>query len=290
MPHHEHELTKNVAELRALGYDFAAFHLTLEELGVRPGTEALAEFTELLHTSHQLTVRSLEQLTALATGPFPAIPGSNLALDALSGGVACASAASTELARAISDIAYDSTPRPRSPTIKIDAAAIRLARHQQAAPLLHGQLASAADHVDVAATVFHYLATTIAQDIGHDDAVQNNHRPEVPQELTPGQVRALRTLALGEGRWEMTDEDSGHMLITTKDGSTVTNAAVHHLLALKLISAGPGALHEGQALTLTRAGEQTLAHHTSPTTTRTPLPALNAAPAPTAASARGAHR
>ncbi len=282
MPHHE--LTKSVAELRALGDDFVAFHSTLEGLAVRPGTEALAGFTELLHTSHELTVRALEQLTALATGPFPAIPGSNLTLDALSGAVACSSAAGTDLARAISDIPFESTPRPPSPIIRIDAAAIRLARHQHAAPLLDEHLASAADHIDVAATAVHYLATTIAQDIGQVDAAHKKHPPQPPEELTSEQFQALRAFALGEGRWEKSHENSGQIFITTKDGSKVTNATVYQLLDRKLISADLGPLHEGQALSPTPAGERALAHHSSRTATCTQPPARKAAPA------RGARR
>ncbi|WP_162684078.1 hypothetical protein [Streptomyces populi] len=77
----------------------------------------------------------------------------------------------------------------------LDDAAMRQARHAEAAPLLADSLTTAAHHLELCTTCCHYTASGIVRDLkDHPE-----HRPPLPQ-LTDAQYAALGKIAQGGAR------------------------------------------------------------------------------------------
>jgi hypothetical protein len=268
------DLTLQITELRTLGKDFEAFHLRLNALEYQPGADAHEQISPLLLESQQLTARTLQQLTALTNGPYTQLPGSRYGLESLSAVVAGTALASADLACALSDNPYEGTNFAGSPPM--EEAAVRRARHQEAAPLMAKRVADAVYQFDVAATACHYLASGAAKRIEEARAAAQQERKKAPEHLSSRQFDALRALALGGGQRWSSLRPTGTIRIITQDRTRVTNATFESLLDRRLVTYDNPNLMNGQAITVTAEGHRALAHHafSSPATAVSPARAV----------------
>ncbi|MFC9131398.1 hypothetical protein ACFT4A_31795 [Streptomyces sp. NPDC057099] len=157
-------MTAEVDRLRHLGSDFEALLGEIRSLTLAPGTDARQQLTRKVVATHELVQRAMERLAALDGSQFTAVPGSRPTMEALASVVEAASVAASDLARALLANPLEGAPFPGPPA---DEAAVRRARHAQAAPAMAEHLADAAHQIDLAHTGCSYLANGITRDLKH---------------------------------------------------------------------------------------------------------------------------
>ncbi|MFC4612894.1 hypothetical protein ACFO9E_34875 [Streptomyces maoxianensis] len=140
------------------------------------------------------------------------MPGSRASLETLGEVVASASVAASQLARAVADNPLEAAVFAGGPPL--DDAAMRRARHTEAAPLLAESLTTAAHHLDLCATCCHYTASGITRDLKEHP----EHRPPLPQ-LTDAQYTALEKIAQGGAR--RYERRGGSRSVLAGDGKTI---------------------------------------------------------------------
>ncbi|MCZ4103063.1 hypothetical protein [Streptomyces sp. H39-C1] len=186
------------------------------------------------------------------------MPGSRSSLEALSEVVASACFAASQLARAVADNPLEATTFAGGPPS--DDAALRQARHAEAAPLLAENLATAAHHLKLCATCCHYTASGITRDLQRT-ASTSAGRP-VPHRLSDTQYQALRSLA--QGGATMQTRGRGSTMVCTPDLTVITIATFQSLDKRGLLhldtSVPP---YKGRSITVTPEGHHALAHHSA---------------------------
>ncbi|MFI2204605.1 hypothetical protein ACH47Z_28235 [Streptomyces sp. NPDC020192] len=219
---------------------------------------------------HELIGRTLQRLAALDGSQYTAVPGSRSCLETLSSAVATASLAAADLANAVADNPLEGADFAGGPPL--DDAAVRKARHAEAAPRLAEALADAAHDLDLCATSCLYTASGIIRDLTEHP----EHRPPLPQ-LTPAQHTALEKIAQG-GASLSRSLRGGRESVQAGDGSTI-HAKPFHVLAENRLIRVQGTSLLVRDVTITTAGRLALA-------TQQPGRAPTTAPAkaPTAAT------
>ncbi|MFC9502750.1 hypothetical protein [Streptomyces sp. NPDC057002] len=157
-------MTAEVGRLRHLGSDFEVLLGEIRSLTLAPGTDARQQLTRRVVATHDPVQRAMERLAALDGSQYTAVPGSRPTMEALASVVDAASVAASDLARALLANPLEGAPFPGPPT---DEAAVRRARHAQAAPAMAEHLADAAHQIDLAHTGCSYLANGITRDLKH---------------------------------------------------------------------------------------------------------------------------
>ncbi|MFE1199579.1 hypothetical protein ACFW6E_43895 [Streptomyces olivaceoviridis] len=219
---------------------------------------------------HELTGRTLQQLTVLDGSQYTVVPGSRASLKCLSTVVEAACLAALDLAEAVADNPLNAVGFAGEPLLD-DAA--RQDRNARARSRLTDILADAAHQLDVCATGCHYTVSGITRDL----MSHPQHMPPLPQ-LTRGQYTALEKIAQGGARFWRSLR-GGRETVRAGDGSTIHSKPFHVLAKNRLVRVQErDSSLGGQDVTVTAAGWLVLDTQGS---TRTPA----AAPARTVSSA-----
>ncbi|MFG2592288.1 hypothetical protein [Streptomyces sp. NPDC048438] len=193
--------------------------------------------------------RSLVRLSVLDGSQYTAVPGSRVSLETLSGIIASASIAASQLARAIGDNPLDGADFAVGPPT--DEESLRQTRHTEAAPVLAKSLATAAQHLELSATCWQYTASAIVRDLTEHP----EHRPDLP-ELSPAQYAVLERIARG-GAWRYVTRKN-LVRITDSDGRTIHPKPFDMLGKERLIRVARTSGYVGQDVVVTAAGRLAL--------------------------------
>ncbi|MFI7102731.1 hypothetical protein ACIBK8_25620 [Streptomyces sp. NPDC050161] len=247
----EFTLPHQAAQLRHLAEEFTGVRAQVRDLRYTPGTDALHQIGALILQTQYLASQAVTQLAALTETPYTTVPGSRGDLEALASVVVSASAAGTNLGRALHANAYD-------------AAHDRDVDHQAAHAELMQILRLAGGRLDRGAAECSRLADKI-------DLHLAIFAPAAPPRLTAEQYAALQALAAGA---EMHLTHRGRdVRITTQGDTRVTVETIEALAELGLVHQDTSTmLHHGQQITITAEGHRALAHHTSRTGPAAPPP------------------
>ncbi|MFF5438880.1 hypothetical protein [Streptomyces achromogenes] len=227
---------------------------------------------------HELTGRTLQQLTLLDGSQYTVVPGSRVSLKCLSTTVEAACMSALSLAGAVADSPLDAAGFSGDPAL--DAAA-RQVQHASARARLTDILADAAHHLDACATGCQYAATGIIRDL----TLHPQHMPSLPK-LTRGQYTALEEIAQGGARFWRSLR-GGRESVRAGDGSTIPSKPFRLLAKNRLVRVQErNSSLGGQDVTVTAAGLLVLdTQRSSRTSSSAP-----ARPAPSAASTAGRRR
>ncbi|MFI9423416.1 hypothetical protein ACIG54_07595 [Streptomyces achromogenes] len=227
---------------------------------------------------HELTGRTLRQLTVLDGSQYTVVPGSRTSLKTLSTVVEAACLAALDLAEAVADNPLEAAGFSGEPSLD-DAA--RQARDAKIRAGLSDVLADAVHQLDVCATGCHYTVSGIIRDLTR----YPQHMPPLPQ-LTRGQYTALEEIAQGGARfWRSLRGD--RETVRAGDGSAIPIKPFHLLAKIRLVRVQErDPALGGQDVTVTAAGLLALDTQRPSRTD----PATPARPAPSAASTAGRRR
>ncbi|MGW2955507.1 hypothetical protein [Streptomyces eurythermus] len=227
---------------------------------------------------HELTGRTLHQLTVLDGSQYTAVPGSRTSLKTLSTVVEAACLAALDLAEAVADNPLEAAGFAGEPSL--DNAA-RQARNAKIRAGLSDILADAVHHLDACATGCHYTVSGIIRDLTRHP----QHMPPLPQ-LTSGQYTALEKIAQGGARFWRSLR-GGRETVRAGDGSAIPIKPFHLLAKNRLVRVQErDSALGGQDVTVTAAGLLVL---DTQRPSRTP-PSAPARPAPSATSTAGRRR
>ncbi|MFI6808141.1 hypothetical protein ACIBO6_24525 [Streptomyces luteogriseus] len=248
-------LQAEIARLRQLGSDFEDLHSEISSLTLTPRTDARQQLTSKIVSTNALVHRAMECLAALDGSQYTAVPGSCPSLEALASVVLAASLAASDLALALEANPLEGAPFPGP---SADEAAVRKARHAEAAPTMAEHLANAAHQLDLAHTGCYYLASGITRDL-KQQAEQNQTTPAL--KITDSQHAVLTRLSQGGGTRYVISRH-GVLKAIDKDRATVNVTTLNALLKRGLIGVDTTTpLHQGQRLHLTAEGHRSLAQH-----------------------------
>ncbi|MET9832787.1 hypothetical protein ABZ078_26585 [Streptomyces sp. NPDC006385] len=246
-------------------------HSKIRSLTLTPGTDARQQLTSKIVATNGLVHRAMERLAALDGSQYTAVPGSRPSLEALASVVLAASLAASDLASALEANPLEGAAFPGPPA---DEAAVRKARHAEAAPTMAEHLTDAAHQLDLAHTGCYYLATGINRDLKRH-AEQNQATPAL--KITDSQHAVLTRLSTGGGT-RFVISRYGLLKAMDKDLATVNVATLNALIKRGFVAVDTTtSLHQGQRLLVTAEGHRARAQH-KPTT----APARAAAVAPPA--------
>ncbi|MEU9426471.1 hypothetical protein AB0D87_27125 [Streptomyces sp. NPDC048342] len=281
------DLQSEIARLRQLGSGFEDLHSEIRSLALTPGTDARQQLTAKIVDTNELVQQAMFRLAALDGSQYTAIPGSRPALEALASVVLAASLAASDLACALEANPLEGAPFPGPPGAPFldtpaDEAAVRTARHAEAAPAMAEHLADAAHQLDLAHTGCYYLASGITRDL-KQHAEQSRATPA--PKITDSQYAVLARLSAGGGTRYVISR-YGVLKAIDKDRATVNVATLNALIKRVLVEVDTTtSLHQGQRLHVTAEGQCALAQH-KPTT----IPARTAAVTPPATKQAAAGR
>ncbi|MGV9885336.1 hypothetical protein [Streptomyces sp. NPDC003006] len=145
---------------------------------------------------------------------------------------------------------------------------------------MNGHLKDAAHQLNVGATACHYLATSINSSL----PTTSPHPPQAVAKLNDTQRSALKSLALGEGRYERVQQQGRSVTrVAAKDGTRISLATFRTLARHGLVTTDTSTpLRVGQAITVTEQGQRALVQSrptATLTTTAVPTPKTSATPA-----------
>jgi hypothetical protein len=234
-------------------------HSEIRSLTLAPGTDARQQLTSKIVATHELAQRAMERLAALDGSQYTAVPGSRPALEALASVVSAAGLAASDLACAMLANPLDGAPFPGP---LADEAAVRKARHAEAAPAMAEHLADAAHQLDMAHIGCYYLASGITRDLKqHTEQNQTTPAPKI----TTSQYAVLARLSAGGGTLYVKSR-YGVLRAIDKDRATVNVATLNALIKRGLVAVDTTtSLQHGQRLDVTTEGHRALARH-KPTT------------------------
>ncbi|MEU3529125.1 hypothetical protein AB0E62_35610 [Streptomyces sp. NPDC038707] len=227
---------------------------------------------------HELTGRTLWQLTVLDGSQYTVVPGSRSSLKCLSTVVEAACLVALDLAEAVADNPLDAAGFSGEPLLD-DAA--RQAQNAKIRAGLADILADAAHQLDVCATGCQYAASGIIRDLTRHP----QRMPPLPK-LTRSQYTTLERIAQGGARFWRSLR-GGRESVRAGDGSTIHGKRFHLLAKNRLVRVQErDSALGGQDVTVTAAGLLVLDTQRPSQT----APSAPARPAPSAASTAGRRR
>lgn len=195
---------------------------------------------------HELTGRTLRQLTILDGSQYTVVPGSRTSLKCLSTVVEAACLAALDLAEAVADDPLEAVGFAGEPPLD-DAA--RQARDAKIRAGLADILADAAHQLNDCATGCQYAASGIIRDLTRHP----QHMPPLPQ-LTRGQYTTLEKIAQGGARFWRSLR-GGRETVRAGDGNTIHSKPFHLLAKNRLVRVQErDSALGGQDVTVTAAG------------------------------------
>lgn len=241
------DLPLQIDLLRELAAGFKTLQAKVAALDARPGSELLKELGTTILATHELVGRSLVRLSVLDGSQYTAVPGSRFTMERLSGVIASASVAASQLATAVAGNQREAAGFANgSPTAAVDEVG-----HAETAPLLAESLSVAATHLDLCYIACRQIASGITRDLkDHPE-----HRPPLP-ELTGPQYLALERIAQGGGhRYE---RRNGTASVQTGDGKPVHATVFGVLQEHHLVRTAGTSAYTGQDVRITAAGRLAL--------------------------------